>query len=117
MKDKLSFYLQKNNKLFKGNVLVVGYEADEKEIKEYGLTSNSLIAFIKCDELQKDNKNKKIDYIKVLKDSFKNKDIFLRIQSECMLGMYGDSHCDCEEQRLMMIDTIANNNGIYIHMP
>ena len=34
MKDKLSFYLQKNNKLFKGNVLVVGYEADEKDTAE-----------------------------------------------------------------------------------
>ena len=115
--DKLAFYLQKNNKLFKGNVLVVGYEADAKEIKTFGLTSKTVTVFIKSNLLQEENKNSKINYKKIIKDSFKNKSILLRIQSECMLGMYGDSHCDCEEQRLEMIDLIAKKGGIYIHMP
>ena len=117
MKDNLAFYLQKNNNLFQGNVLVIGYNLDEKEMKEYGLTSNTLFAFIKCDLLQKENSNNKINYKEIVKKSFQGKNIFLRIQSECMLGMYGDSHCDCENQRITMIKTIAENGGIYIHVP
>lgn len=31
--------------------------------------------------------------------------------------MYGDSHCDCEVQRLNAIKTIALNDGIFIHLP
>ena len=53
--DKLAFYLQKNNKLFKGNVLVVGYEADAKEIKTFGLTSKTVTVFIKSNLLQEEN--------------------------------------------------------------
>ncbi len=31
MNEKMSFYLQQNNKLFNGNVLTVCYKADEDE--------------------------------------------------------------------------------------
>ena len=35
MNNKYSFYYQKNNKLFNGNVLVICYKATSEEIKEY----------------------------------------------------------------------------------
>lgn len=117
IKNKLSFYLQKNNKLFNGDVLVVGYDVTREEMNTYGFTSNSLIAFIKCDDLEKIKTTDNVDYIKVISESFRNKNVFIRMQSECLLGMYGDSHCDCEEQRRQMIDIISKEGGVYIHMP
>ena len=42
----------------------------------------------------------------IIKKMFKDKKIILRIQSECFLGMYGDSHCDCESQRINSIKII-----------
>ena len=36
---------------------------------------------------------------------------------ECLLGMYGDLHCDCESQRLESIAKIKDEGGIFIHLP
>lgn len=44
--------------------------------------------------------------------------ILLRIGSECLLGMFGDSHCNCESERtasLREIDRVGQ--GIYVHLP
>ena len=48
---------------------------------------------------------------------FAGKKIVLRIQSECFLGMYGDSHCDCESQRIDAIKLISQEGGIFVHLP
>ena len=61
--------------------------------------------------------SKNIDYYKEISKLFSNKNVFLRIQCECLLGMYGDSHCDCEEQRMQSIKLISENDGIYVHLP
>ena len=116
MKKNISFYLEKNNSLFKSDVLVVCYEASKSEIEKYNLTSNHIVFFIKHDNI-KQTSNTDINYISVIKNAFRNQSILMRVQSECLLGMYGDSHCDCEEQRLNAIQLIAKNNGIYVHMP
>lgn len=60
---------------------------------------------------------KNIDYFNEIKTMFKNKEIFLRIQSECLLGMYGDSHCDCEKQRIDSLELIREKGGIFFHLP
>lgn len=117
MKDKYSFYLQNNNKLFNSDILVVCYEADESEISEYNLTSKSIILFIKSEEINFATLNKDVNYRNIIKKAFDKKDVFLRLQCECLLGMYGDSHCDCEQQRLDSIKLISKHNGIYIHIP
>ena len=31
--------------------------------------------------------------------------------------MYGDSHCDCESQRINSIKIISQNDGIFVHLP
>ena len=117
MNEKMSFYLQQNNKLFNGNVLTVCYKADEDEVRKYGLTSDNVLILIKSNKINDWTNKKDIDYILELKKIFKNEEIFLRIQSECLLGMYGDSHCDCETQRINSISMIGKDGGIFIHLP
>lgn len=117
MNNKFSFYLQQENSLFNGKTLAVCYKADQSEIKKYGLTNENILLFIKSKELETILPKKSINYFTEIKKMFRKKDIFLRIQCECLLGMYGDTHCDCESQRLNAIKTIAENEGIFIHLP
>lgn len=116
MKDRYSFYYQENNKLFNDNILVICYNATEEEIDKYGLTSNNIIIFIKSKISNKLIKESDIDYFKVVPKLFE-KDILFRIQSECLLGMYGDSHCDCENQKKEFINLLKDKDGIFIHVP
>ena len=117
MNNKISFYLQQKNKLFNGNVLSACYKADKNEIKEYGLTNENILLLIKNNKINDWIDKKDINYVSELKEIFKNEEIFLRIQSECLLGMYGDSHCDCEVQRINSINLIEQKGGIFIHLP
>ena len=41
----------------------------------------------------------------------------MRIQCECLLGIYGDSHCDCEQQKNAALKIINEKEGMYIHLP
>ena len=117
MNNKYSFYLQRNNEMFKGSVISICYKADSNEIKKFGLTSENILILIKADEINNLLNKKGINYFTEIKKLFYKKKIFLRIQCECLLGMYGDLHCDCESQRIEAIKTIAEKGGIYIHLP
>ena len=116
MREKFSFYLEKNNKLFGGNVLVVCYKASEEEIKKYNLTSENIVLFAKSKKIDEIIENKDFDYFNNFKDLL-NDDLLLRIQCECFLGMYGDSHCDCEDQRMNAVNIISNDGGVLLHLP
>lgn len=117
MKERISFYLEKNNYMFNDCVLAICYKATPEEINQYSLTGENILLFIKHSQLNSLIDKKNINYYKEISKLFSDQDIFLRIQSECLLGMYGDSHCDCEDQRLKAIKLISENNGIYIHLP
>lgn len=117
MDERFAFYLEKNNFLFNGDILVCSYKTTEAEMKKYGLTSNNVVLFIKHNKIKELEKNNDCDYFKEVKKIFGNSKIVLRLQSECFLGMYGDSHCDCEKQRMESIKIISKNNGIFIHLP
>lgn len=117
MENNISFYLQKNNSLFGGTVLAVCYQATPEEMEKYSLTSQNIVVFLKYDGIDKLFEKKDVDYVNEIKKIFNNKDIILRIQSECFLGIYGDSHCDCEKQRLDAINIISEKGGIFIHLP
>lgn len=116
-RDKFSFYVQRNNNLFDGNVLTLCYKADEEEIVKYGLTSPNIVLFIKNNKMDKMFLEKDCDYFYEIKKAFNDKKILLRVQSECFLGVYGDSHCDCETQRINSIKLISKFGGIFIHLP
>lgn len=117
MKNKYSFYFQKSNQLFGGTVLSVCYKADDKERVKYGLTGDNILILIKTPEINNLLDKKNFNYVSELKNQIKCKELLLRIQSECLLGMYGDLHCDCESQRLESIAKIKDAAGIFIHMP
>lgn len=115
--NKFSFYLQNNNILFNGDVLTVCYMADEEEVSKYGLTSPNIVLFIKNAKISEIKLCSDCDYYSEIKRMFADKKIMLRIQSECFLGMYGDSHCDCESQRINAIKLISQEGGIFVHLP
>ena len=115
--DNISFYLQKNNDLFNGDVLTICYTVDDAEMNDYGLTSPNVVLFIKSDKISEIKSGNDCDYYSEIKKMFTGKKIILRIQSECFLGMYGDSHCDCEVQRINAIKLISQNGGIFVHLP
>lgn len=117
MDKKFSFYLQKNNKLFKSNILVVCYNADDEEKKKYGLTSNNILLFLRS-PLFEHLDGKSVNYKSLIHDAFSKSETVIRIQSECLLGVYGDSHCDCEEQRLNVIGQLINyESSLLIYLP
>ena len=116
MENKFSFYLQKNNRMFGGNILTICYKADKDEIERYGLTSENVVLFLKSKKIDDIIDKKDFDYMNNI-EKILDKDIILRIQCECFLGMYGDSHCDCEEQRQKAINIIKEEGGMLLHLP
>lgn len=44
--------------------------------------------------------------------------VMLRIGSECLFGVFGDAHCDCESQRVRCLREISRQGqGVYVHLP
>jgi GTP cyclohydrolase II len=117
-KENVVYYFQKKNSLFGDNVISICYKASDEEIKINRLTSRYALIFIKNKSFNNlDFSATNIDRKKIIKDAFAGQSIFLRVQSECMLGMYGDFHCDCEAQRQESIKIIKERDGVYIHLP
>lgn len=114
--NKISWYFEKKNSWLGDNVLAICYNADSKEIKENYLTSNTILILVKNSEFSKYINVEDFNLIKCLEDSFKDK-ILLRIQCECLLGTYGDLHCDCEQQKKEALNLIKKRGGIFIHLP
>lgn len=117
MEGQLSFYLEKNNNMFNSDVLVICYRANGEEMRRYGLTSENVLIFIKSKKISELDENCNYKYLNNLQKLFDGNEIIVRIQSECLLGMFGDSHCDCEQQRLNAIKIISDNGGMYIYLP
>lgn len=116
MKSNYSFYYEKNNVLFNSDALSICYKASKNEMEKFGLTSENIVLLLKSKNINKNMDKKDCDYFDAVKNLFKD-EIFIRIQSECLLGVYGDSHCDCESQKKCFFDLLKENDGIYIHMP
>lgn len=113
--SQLSLYRMENN-IYLGDCMVVVYSANEKEMEVDGLTCSDIAIYIKT--------SKDISAIVSIND-FKHVNLFsdnvsaiMRIASECQFGIFGDSHCDCESQRVACLDAINNyGNGIYVQLP
>lgn len=117
MNNKISWYFEQKNNLLGDNVLAICYKADEKEIRNNSLTSNNILILVKNEKLKKYLNCKNFDLKECLNSCFKNTKIFMRIQCECLLGIYGDTHCDCEQQKNESLKILKSKNGIYIHLP
>lgn len=117
MNEKISWYFEQKNNLLGDNILAICYKADEKEVKQNSLTTNNILILIKNNEFNRFCNSNNLDINECLQSCFKDKDIFMRIQCECLLGIYGDTHCDCEQQKNEALKTINEKEGIYIHLP
>lgn len=114
MNKRIAFYHMQHNS-YLGNCICLVYSPTKEEIASDALQSPHVLILIKS----------KLDLspINTLED-FKSKDIFssdspivLRISSECLLGVFGDSHCDCESQRTASLREISLvGQGIFIHL-
>ncbi len=111
MKKEISFYSMENNK-YMGNCCCLVCKFDEIP---KGFTGNDVIILVKPNDSVSGN-IKNIDDFRTA-DLFGNINPFLRIGSECMLGVMGDSPCNCEEERGEALGVIGRECGVYIHMP
>lgn len=113
-----SFYFMQEN-TFLGDSLAIVYKLSARDRLLNNLTGDNIVIFIKFGK--KLNINKKNISFKDLisNNNFKStKPILLRLSSECLLGMFGDSHCDCEMQRVSSLNAInTNGQGVYIQLP
>ena len=99
-----------------GECVCLVYSPSVEEIRFDALQMPFVLVFIKS----------KLDlsHIHTVED-FQSNDIFsseqpilLRISSECLTGIFGDAHCDCESQRISSLREINFvGQGIYIHFP
>ena len=117
MNEKISWYLEKENAFLGKNILAICYHADENEIKEAALTNKDILILINNSKINEELGKNNINIKSLIERSFSDEKIFLRLQCECLLGMYGDLHCDCEEQRKIYLELIKENGGVYIHLP
>jgi GTP cyclohydrolase II len=104
---------------FLGDCLAVVCNLSEQEQIDNNLTSSDVLIYIKFGKKLK-IKGKDIDFKHLIDRSYfkQSKPILLRIGCECALGVFGDSHCDCEYQRIASLSYINDNGqGIYIHIP
>ncbi len=114
-KNRFSVYKMENN-TYLGDCLCVIYQATPKEMEDNGLTNSDIAIYIKTP--------KDIKSINSIEDFQKNelfnrdKDVIIRISSECQFGVFGDSHCDCESQRTACLDAIKSyGQGVYVQLP
>lgn len=110
---KYATYKMKENK-YLGNCITVVVKLEEDEIPE-GFTRPEVVVYVKPDSKVFEQIATVEDFCKV--KLFGNEMPLLRIGSECMFGVFGDSHCNCEEERIQALTMIGMNEGIYVHMP
>lgn len=111
MKKEFSIYKMENNK-YMGNCICV--ECKLAEVPE-GFTGNDITILIKADDDVWERSNTLEELTS--SDIFGANIPYLRFGSECMLGVMGDSHCNCEEERIEALTKIGKNRGVYFHMP
>lgn len=113
--DQFSIYRMENN-TYLGDSLCIIYKASLVEIEANGLTGSDIAIYVKT---PKDIT--KINSVTDIRDKelfAKDKNILLRLASECQFGTFGDSHCDCESQRVACLEAIKSyGQGIYIQLP
>lgn len=114
-KNQFSIYRMENN-TYLGDCLCVVYKASQQEMEANGLTGSDIAIYIKT---PKDIKSINSIMDMQSQDLFiRDKDIILRLASECQFGTFGDSHCDCESQRVACLDVMKNyGQGIYVQLP
>lgn len=108
---KMAMYKMNHNQ-YLGNCFSV---VCENETIPKGFTRSEVTVFIKTTEEIWNTVNT-LEELKQA-DLFGDREPYLRIASECMFGMMGDSHCNCEQERVKALKKIGSATGVYIHLP
>ena len=116
--DNYRFYFQKNN-TYLGDCLSVVYKVSPKEKKKDNITGDHITIFVKSPK-SIGCIGSEVDFKRYFETNLFNPDrpTLLRVASECFLGTFGDSHCDCESQKISSLKAINDfGQGVYIHIP
>ena len=114
-KDRFAIYHMSNNS-YLGDCLCLVYRPIDEEITEDHLLSDHVFLVIKSK-----SDLKKLQTITDIEKSnifINDQPVLLRISSECFFGSFGDSHCDCELQRILSLREIQKyGEGVFISLP
>ncbi len=114
-KNKFAIYHMNSNS-FLGDCTSVVYRPSKKEITNDHLLVNHLLVIIKSRVDLK--KLLTIEDIRKANIFVNDKPVLLRLSSECLFSSFGDTHCDCESQRICTLREIHKyGEGIFIHIP
>jgi GTP cyclohydrolase II len=114
MKQCAIYRMESNTYL--GHCICVVYEPTSVEIETDHLQSPFVLALIKTSSDLSEVRT--ADDLRGTQLFDSDKPVLLRIGSECLLGMFGDSHCDCEAQRMASLREIDHvGQGVYVHLP
>lgn len=113
-----AFYLMEEN-TYLNNCLSIVCKLTPEEVLENNLTGENILIFIKFGKnLKFKEKDTNFKGLINSQNFQSNQPILLRLSSECLFGIFGDSHCDCEVQRINALEAInKNGQGIYIQLP
>ena len=111
---KLTFYRMKNN-VYMGDCFAIVCDLDDSKVAS-GLTRNEIIVFVKPSHTVYTEVTD-IEKLKNTTDMFGDITPILRVGSECMFGIFGDSHCECEPERRSMLRLLNERWGVYVHLP
>lgn len=113
--DSYSFYRMQNN-TFLGECLSIVYKPTPQEIETDCLQTSYILLLLKTNYAFAELHN--LDDLRTARLFDEELPILLRVASECQFGTFGDSHCDCEPQRIASMRAIqAAGQGIYVHIP
>lgn len=112
--DAALYHMQRNHYL--GDCLCIVCQPTEAHQLHDALQNRFLVIFLVTRALARDIRT--LADLRTLEIFDRDDPILLRIASECLLGTFGDSHCDCESQRLAALRAIQSaGQGVYIHLP
>lgn len=112
---RLALYRMVHNS-YLGDCLAIVFRPTKREIAADALQSPFVTAFVKtAKDLRSIAASAELQHCDWFDSS---RPILLRIASECRFGVFGDSHCDCEQQRIAALREIDRiGQGVYVDLP
>ncbi len=111
----MAMYRMEHNR-YLGDSIAIAFQASDEEVAVNGMTSAVLAAYLKpARDISTIPSLRAIASAEIFDTK---KPIPLRIASSCEFGVFGDTHCDCEEDRIAGLKAIQDNGqGIYVQLP
>lgn len=108
-----SIYRMHNNK-YLSDCLAIVTRTDES-VEDWGLTRDEIVTLVKPKQDMWRESQSVASLARL--ELFGDQTPLLRVGSECMFGMFGDTHCDCEPERRLILRELQQHGGVYVHLP